>query len=50
MRRIPVVDPESGEPRATQRGRNAIERDDYIALDDLLRAMTPRRNDGHTRR
>lgn len=39
MRRIPVVEPEPDELEATQRGREAIARGEYVTLDDLLHEM-----------
>jgi predicted transcriptional regulator len=39
LRRIPVVDPEPSELEAIERGRAAIERGDYVTLDDLLHEM-----------
>jgi len=43
MRRIAVADPERGEEKAAQKGREAIERGEFVTLDDLLHEMGSRR-------
>ena len=43
MRRIPIADPEQGEAEAAQRGREAMERGEFVTLDDLLHEMGSRR-------
>jgi metal-responsive CopG/Arc/MetJ family transcriptional regulator len=42
-RRIPEVDPDSGEMEAVQRGRKAIVQGEYVTLDALLDEMGRRR-------
>ena len=39
IQRIPEVDPEPDETEAIERGRKAIERGEYVTLDDLLHEM-----------
>jgi hypothetical protein len=36
VRRIPVADPEGGEAEAAQKGAEAIERGEFVTLDELL--------------
>lgn len=43
MRRIPLAAPEPGEKGAARRGREAIERGEFVTLDDLLHELGSRR-------
>jgi hypothetical protein len=36
MRRVPVADPQRGEAEAAQQGREAIERGEFVTLDEVL--------------